>query len=100
MKKKLFTITAAFAIAGGIMSAGPASAEDGYLCMTTENAPFYTSFNGEGGVGYLFTLSAGRGFRTNGTGGGDYYDRAWIGGHGAEHPDREGYTLQSHTTCT
>lgn len=102
MKKRLFTIAAACAVAAGGLSigaAGTASAADGYLCLTVENAPFYLAVNGSGGAGYQFTLSPGRGFRANGAGFIDGYGRGWIEGHGAEHPDREGWVLQSHTNC-
>ena len=104
MKKKLLTIaaTAACAVAVGGLSigvAGTASAEDGYLCNTVENAPFYLAVNGSGGAGYLFTLSPGRGFNANGHGYIDGNDNEWIEGHGAEHPDREGWVLRGHTTC-
>ncbi len=101
MKKRLFTIAAACAVAVSglsIAGAGSASAEDGFLCNTVENAPFYLAVNSAGGAGYLFTLSPGRGFRASGAG----YDdgtNEWIAGHGAEHPDREGWVLRSHTTC-
>ncbi len=99
MNKKLFTIAAAFAVSVGVLTAGPASAEDGYLCQTTENAPFYADLGAGGGTDYLFTLSGGRGFRASGTGTDDDQEREWIAGHGAEHPDREGWILRSHTNC-
>ncbi len=102
MKQKLLTIAAACAVAVGGLTVGmasPASAEDGYLCNTTENAPLYANVDGSGGSFYLFTLSPGRGFRASGMGIIDNSDRTWIYGHGAEHPDRDGWVLLSHTTC-
>ncbi len=100
MKKTLFTIAAAVAVSAAVLTvAGPASADDPYLCMTTENAPFYAGIDSTGGVSYLFTLSAGRGFRTNGHFLNDALGRDWMSGHGAEHPDREGWVLLDHTNC-
>ena len=29
----------------------------------------------------------------------DDLGRQWIYGHGAEHPDRDGYVLRDHTSC-
>lgn len=99
MKKPLFTIAAAVAISVGALTvAGPASA-DPNECQTTESAPFYADWDASGGVSYLFTLSAGRGFRSNGSYLFDSLGRQWISGHGAEHPDREGWVIQSHTNC-
>jgi hypothetical protein len=102
MKKKLAAFAAALAVtAGGVTAttALPASADD-TLCMTTENAPFYAGRDNSGGTNYLFTLSAGRGFRYNHNGAFDIYYRFWISGHGAEHPDVEGWVLASHTNCS
>ena len=80
-----------------MVTAGPAAAAE-QLCKTTESAPFYASVDSAGGESYLFTLSADRGFRAT-----DLYDdagnRYWVRGHGAEHPDREGWVLMSHTDC-
>lgn len=96
--KKLTAAAAAAAMVGALTmaTAGPAAADE--LCSTTENAPFYASIGGTGGEGYLFTLSPGRGFRAIGVYI-DVYQRPWIHGHGAEHPDREGWVLGSHTNC-
>ncbi len=100
MKKKLFSIAAATAVAGLCLGVtGSASAEDGFLCNTTASAPFYAGMDSGGGTSYLFTLSAGRGFRASGVGRDDAYEREWIQGHGAEHPDREGWVLRDHTNC-
>lgn len=103
MRKKLLATAAATAVALGGLTYGittNASANDGYLCMTKENAPFYDNFNfRDGGTNYLFTLSPNRGFRASGGAGPDDYGRYWISGHGAEHPNREGWVLRSHTTC-
>ncbi len=101
MKKRLLSLAAATVIAtGGLVAglAGPASADDGILCMTTENAPLYANVDGSGGSFYLFTLSGGRGFRWSGMAYG-IDDQVWIYGHGAEHPDRDGWVLASHTNC-
>lgn len=102
MTKKLAAFAAAFTVTvSGVtaVTAVPASADDGILCSTTENAPFYAGVDNSGGTDYLFTLSAGRGFRYNGSGAFDIYYRFWISGHGAEHPDVEGWVLASHTNC-
>ncbi len=100
MKKRLLSLAAATMIAtGGVVAgvASPASAD--FLCMTVENAPLYTSVDAYGsGQGYLFTLSPNRGFRWDGRGI-SFENRTWIHGHGAEHPDREGWVLASHTSC-
>ncbi|MDI1463259.1 hypothetical protein QEZ54_19950 [Catellatospora sp. KI3] len=98
MKRTLATAAAMLmATVAATASATPAHAD--VLCMTVENAPFYASIDGYGGTGYLFTLSPGRGFRADGWGYNDAYGRNWIRGHGAEHPDRTGWTLHSHTSC-
>lgn len=95
--KKLIMGVAAAAGALTLATAGPAAATE-QLCQTNENAPFYQNVNNDGGVGYLFTLSGGRGFRATGLYS-DAYQRLWVYGHGAEHPDREGWVLQAHTNC-
>ncbi len=77
-------------------TAGPAAADQ--LCQTTENAPFYDSISSGGGESYLFTLSGGRGFNATGLYS-DASNRYWVHGHGAEHPDREGWVLMAHTDC-
>ncbi|MGH3376217.1 MAG: hypothetical protein ACRDP6_15895 [Actinoallomurus sp.] len=100
MKKKLFSIAAATAVAGLCLGVtGSASAEGPPVCLTTESAPFYAGMDNGGGTSYLFTLSAGRGFSTSGAFFYDGYGRYWLAGHGAEHPDREGWVLAAHTTC-
>lgn len=102
MRKTLVSFAAAAVVTiGGIAvgTAGPASADDGILCMTTQDAPFYAGVDGGGGTNYLFALGADRGFRASGTGMDDGYGREWISGHGAEHPDREGWVLRAHTSC-
>ncbi|MEV4411354.1 hypothetical protein [Catellatospora sp. NPDC049609] len=98
MKRTLATAAAMLAaVAAGTTAATPAHADA--LCMTKENAPFYASIDGYGGTNYLFTLSPGRGFRADGAGYNDVYGRNWLRGHGAEHPNRTGWVLHSHTTC-
>ncbi len=98
VKKKLLTVAATCVMAvSGLVTAGPARAD--ILCNTTEDAPFYAGFGVEGGTSYLFTLSADRGFRASENLYGDTYNREWIYGHGAEHPDRDGWVLRSHTSC-
>ena len=100
MKKKLFSTAVVTAVAGLCLGVtGSASAESGYLCNTIESAPFYAGMNNGGGTSYLFTLSPGRGFATSGAFFYDSYGRYWLAGHGAEHPDREGWVLAAHTTC-
>ncbi len=98
---KLKLIAAAVAVAGlSLGVAGSASAENPPgVCTTIEDAPFYAGMNDGGGTSYLFTLSAGRGFSTTAAFFYDSYGRYWISGHGAEHPDREGWVLAAHTNC-
>ncbi len=101
MKKKLFSIAAATAVTGLCLGVtGSASAEGAPgVCTTIESAPFYAGMDNGGGTSYLFTLSAGRGFSTTAAFFYDSYGRYWISGHGAEHPDREGWVLAAHTNC-
>lgn len=100
MKKKLFGMAAACVMAVGAFSAaGTGTASADVLCSTIENAPLYAGYDSGGGTSYLFTLSPGRGFRANNAVWVDIYNRSWIYGHGAEHPDVEGWVLESHTNC-
>jgi hypothetical protein len=100
VKKKLFGMVAAGVMAVGAFSAlGAGTASASVLCNTTENAPFYAGFNAGGGTNYLFTLSPGRGFRAAEVIYGDTYGREWVYGHGAEHPDVDGWVLKAHTNC-
>ena len=100
VKKKLFGLAAACAVAvGAFTAAGTGTASADVLCNTTENAPFYAYVGVDGGSSYLFTLSAGRGFRAAEFIRGDTYGREWIYGHGAEHPDVLGWVLKDHTDC-
>jgi hypothetical protein len=100
VKKKLFGLAAACAVAVGALTAvGAGTASAAVLCDTTENAPFYAGFGAGGGTSYLFTLSAGRGFRAAEELYGDTYGREWVYGHGAEHPDVDGWVLKDHTDC-
>ncbi len=100
MRNKLAAFAAALTVtaAGTTAAALPASA-DGIVCTTHEDAPFYAGIAETGGTSYLFTLSPGRGFNYNGSRSYDDLGRFWISGHGAEHPDVEGWILASHTNC-
>jgi len=62
-------------------------------------ASLYSGVGAEGGTGYLFTLSGGRGFRAIDALYSDNFGRYWVYGHGAEHPDRDGFVLMDHTDC-
>lgn len=96
MRKKFgATVTAAMLTVGALATlATPASASDapGWLCTTVDATPVYANRDF---TGYLFTLSAGRGFRAHEGWG---VNSTVIGyfGHGAEHPDRDGYVRAQH----
>jgi len=90
------TLLAAILAAGALtgLAAAPASASDGpgSLCTTADPTPVYANRDF---TGYLFTLSAGRGFRAHSAWG---VDNTLLGayGHGAERPDRDGYVRGHH----
>jgi hypothetical protein len=89
------TLLAALLAAGAIAVPAPsASASDapGSLCTTADPTPVYANRDF---TGYLFTLSAGRGFRAHSAWG---VDNTLLGahGHGAERPDRDGYVRGHH----
>jgi hypothetical protein len=94
MRKKFGISVAAALLAVGTAAAvqTPASASDGWLCTTADPTPVYAN---QDFTGYLFTLSAGRGFRAYMVWG---VDSTKIGfyGHGAEHPERNGYVRAQH----
>jgi hypothetical protein len=72
-----------------------ASDAPGWLCMTRDATPVYARINY---TGYMFTLSGGRGFRVHGfTGGDDIVPGVY--GHGAQHPNRDGYARRHHIAC-
>jgi len=88
-------LAAAVLVAGTLaVLATPASASEGpgSLCTTVDPTPVYANRDF---TGYLFTLSAGRGFRAHSAWG---EDSTLLGayGHGAERPDRDGYVRGQH----
>ena len=103
VRKKMLTGVAAAALAAGaaIAITGPASADDSYLCMTKDPTPVYASVSNGNYDGYLFTLSPGRGFRAYYETGGSGDVPAWAAyyGHGAEHPERDGFVRDVHLAC-
>ncbi|HEV7647766.1 MAG TPA: hypothetical protein VGP26_06380 [Actinophytocola sp.] len=103
MRKKIVTGIAATALAAGaaIAVTNSASADDGWLCMTRDATPVYASVSNGNYDGYLFTLSAGRGFRAEYEEGGSGDVPTWSAyyGHGAEHPERDGFVKSDHLAC-
>jgi hypothetical protein len=103
MRKKILTGIAATALAAGaaVVVTNSASADDTWLCMTKDATPVYASVSNGNYDGYLFTLSPGRGFRVSYAtgGGGDVPDWAAYYGHGAEHPERDGFVRDVHLAC-
>jgi hypothetical protein len=103
VRKKIVTTIAATALAAGaaVVISGSASAEDGWLCTTRDATPVYASVSKGNYDGYLFTLSPGRGFRADYETGGSGDVPTWAAyyGHGAEHPDRDGFVRAEHLAC-
>jgi hypothetical protein len=103
VRKKIVTSIAATALAVGaaVVVTNSASADDSYVCITKDPTPVYTSVSNGDYDGYLFTLSPGRGFRVQYQtgGGGNVPDWSAFYGHGAEHPDREGFVKDVHLAC-
>ncbi len=103
MRKKIVTTIAATALAAGtaVVISGSASADDGWLCTTRDATPVYASVSNGNYDGYLFTLSPGRGFRAYEIRGGSGDVPTWAAyyGHGAEHPERNGFVRDVHLAC-
>jgi hypothetical protein len=104
VRKKIVTTIAATALAAGaaVVITGPASADDGWLCTTRDATPVYASMSNGNFDGYLFTLSPGRGFRAYSVEASQVDDTVlWSAhyGHGAEHPERNGYVRSEHLAC-
>jgi hypothetical protein len=104
VRKKIVTTIAATALAAGaaIAITGPASADDGWLCTTRDATPVYASMSNGNFDGYLFTLSPGRGFRAYSVEASVVENTVlWSAhhGHGAEHPERNGYVRSEHLAC-
>ena len=77
-------------------AASPAHAD--VVCKTSSNAYQYNRVDAYGGVGSQeFTLHADRGFHSYQFYVLDGYNRWWVKGYGAEHPDNDGFILLSHT---
>jgi hypothetical protein len=94
-KKFMATVTAATLTVGALATlTTPASASDGpgSLCTTADATPVYANRDF---TGYLFTLSAGRGFRAHELWGNDSGVIGYFG-HGSERPDRDGYVRGQH----
>jgi hypothetical protein len=91
MKRKLGLTLAAVAMvaassaAAVVTSPASASAEDGFVCILTENTWLRNMPWGS----VLLTLHAGRGFRF--TGGAGVDNDVWLYGHGAEAPGVTGW---------
>jgi len=104
MRRRLLGAFAALTIgigSGTLVAAGPAHASGtfGMLCTTSSNGWLFSSWDGNGGVGYLRTLHAGRGFRYHLSYMHDSQARLWYFGHGAEAPEQDGWILASHLSC-
>ena len=104
MRRKLLSAFAALVITvggGTLTTASPAHASGtfGLLCRTTSNGWLFATYDMYGGVTYLTTLSADRGFRYHMSSISDVYGRIWVFGHGAESPELDGWILQSHIRC-
>jgi len=97
MRKSSTTAALLVSAAACLVAVSPASASTASddLCMTVDATPAYQHSDF---TGYLFTLSAGRGFRYSGLEGVDSTITGYYG-HGAEHPDREVWVRAQHLSC-
>ncbi|MEV0326180.1 hypothetical protein AB0H63_06955 [Micromonospora echinospora] len=104
MRRKLLSVFTALTITvggGTLATASPAHASGtfGLLCNLSSNGWLFASYDSYGGVGYLRTLHAGRGFRYHLSSIRDVHGRIWIFGHGAEADTTDGWILESHVHC-
>ena len=95
MRKSTTAATLLVSTAACLIAVSPAASADSYVCLTVDPTPAYEYSDF---TGYVFTLSAGRGFRVDGLHG---EDNTIIGyyGHGAEHPDHEVWVRAQHLSC-
>jgi hypothetical protein len=104
VRRRLLSVFAALTITvggGTLVPASPAHATGtfGVLCSVSSNGWLFSSWDGDGGVGYIRTLHAGRGFRFHLSSMRDSQYRLWYFGHGAEAPEQDGWILASHLSC-
>ncbi len=104
MRKKILTGVAAVALAAGaaVVVSGPASADDGWLCITRDATPVYATMSNGNFSDYLYTLDAGRGFRAYRVEASVVEDTViWSAhyGHGADRPERNDYVRSEHLAC-
>jgi len=104
MRRRLLSMFAALTITVGggalaVTSPAHASGTFGLLCTTNSNGWLFASYDMFGGVGYVRTLHAGRGFRYHLSSVTDTQARLWYFGHGAEAPEQDGWILASHVSC-
>ena len=97
MRKSTTAATLLVSTAACLIAVTPASASTASddLCMTIDPTPAYEYSNF---TGYVFTLSAGRGFRFSVITGTDQGVVSYRG-HGAEHPDHEVWVRAQHLSC-
>ena len=96
MRKSSTTAALLVSAAACLVAVSPASASaESDVCLTIDATPAYEYSNF---TGYVFTLSAGRGFRYTEI---SAEDNTKIGyhGHGAEHPDHEVWVRAQHISC-